>query len=192
MVMTTVGQMNNELAAQAYRLAGRTADALVTAGKIAAADRNATWAKMVARDLTRYHLQVPKAVAAQAGLSNVATAGTAAARGANGAGTAVARAGAAQAASGVFRGAVPLTAALFVAEGARTAYKYARGDIDGAEAGRRVAESAGSASGGLGGAMAGAAIGSAIAPGVGTLIGSILGGIGGASGLRSLVRKLTH
>lgn len=190
MIMTSVGQMNNELARQVYQQAGRTADALMKVGKIAAADRNATWAKLVAKDFARYNLQVPKAVAAQAG-AGVARTGAASASAGSGAITA-ANASASQAAAGVLRGGAPIAAAMFLAETGYIAYKYANGEIDLSEAKRRTAESGASNAGGLGGAVAGAAIGSAILPGIGTVAGGIIGGFGGAAGSSRLIRAFTR
>ncbi|MDK9702602.1 MAG: hypothetical protein OEL20_05635 [Sulfuritalea sp.] len=198
MVMTSVGQINNESAKMIYKMAGRTADSLLKAGKIAASDRNVTWARMVAERMTRMNLEVPKAIAAQVGIRtagkgtvSVARGTVAQAAGAS-AGASIANATVSQAAKGVIRGAVPITIAFFAAETAHTAYKYATGDIDMAEAKRRTAESAATNTGGLGGAVAGAAIGTAIFPGAGTIIGGAVGGIGGAIASSKLVQRFTR
>lgn len=199
MIMTSVGQINNESAKLIYKMAGRTADGLVKVGEIAASDRNATWAKMVAERMVRMNLEVPKAIAAQVGIQTVAK-GTVSsvAQGTvvQAVGASVAASAASttvsQAAKGVMRGAVPITIAFFAAETVHTAYKYATGDIDMAEAKRRTAESAATNTGGLGGAAAGAAIGTAIFPGAGTIIGGVIGGIGGAIASSQLVQKFTR
>jgi hypothetical protein len=190
MMMTSIGQMNNELARQVYLQAGRTADALVKIGKIAAVDRNATWAKLVAKNLARYNLQVSKAIAAQAGAGTARVSAVSASAG-SGAATAVTTT-ASQAAAGVLRGGVPIAAVMFLAETGYTAYKCANGEIDLAEAKRRTTESGATNAGGLGGAVAGAAIGSAIFPGVGTLLGGLIGGFGGAAGASHLIRYFTR
>ncbi|MBF4989350.1 hypothetical protein [Methylophilus sp. 14] len=189
MIMTSAGQMNNELAKQVYRQASRTADALVRAGKIAATDRNNTWAKIIVSDFTRYNLQVPQAVAAKAGIET-AKAATYSASTTSGAALA-ARTSVSQTTS-ILRGGAPVTAAIFIAETGYTVYKYSKGDIDLSEVKRRTAESAATNAGGLGGAVAGAAIGSAILPGVGTLIGSIIGGLGAAAGASRLAKNLSN
>jgi len=71
-------------------------------------------------------------------------------------------------------------------------YRLATGKIDGAEYGKRSAETAGATAGGVGGGYLGAAIGTAICPGLGTvlgvIIGGVLGGLGGEAGASALVR----
>jgi hypothetical protein len=185
--MTSVGQINNELARQIYQHAGRTADALVRAGKIAASDRNATWARLAAEKLARYKLQVPKAVAAQAGPRTIqnAVVSTPSVAGA------VAKATAGQTATAVLRGGAPVAAAIFLLETGYAGYKYLNDEIDGGEFGRRAAESAATNCGGLGGAAVGAAIGSVV-PGVGTLIGAVIGGVAGSAGASKLVRFVSR
>lgn len=187
MVMTSVGQMNNELAKQVYRQASRTADALVRAGKIAATDRNTTWAKIIVSDFTRYNLQVPQAVAAKAGIET-AKAATCSVSTTSGA-VIAARTSVSQTTS-ILRGGAPVTAAIFIAETSYTIYKYSKGDIDLSEVKRRTVESGATNVGGLSGALAGAAIGSAILPGVGTMVGSIIGGLGAAAGAGRLAKTL--
>lgn len=198
MIMTSVGQLNNESAKMIYKIAGRIADAMVKSGKIAAADRNATWAKMVAERLIRMNIEVPKAIAAQAGIQTAAngTASAAQATIAQAASASVAVSAAnttvSQATKGMIRGAIPITIACFAAETAYTAFKYGAGDIDFAEAKRRTTKSVASNTGGLGGAAVGAAIGTALFPGPGTVIGGIIGSMSGAIATNKLVQKFTR
>lgn len=192
MIMSSVGQINNETARMVYKLAGRTADGLVKVGKIAAADRDATWAKLVAKQFARLNLEAPKAVATQAGIETARTGTATVAQAAGSTVTSAANATVSQATKGMLRGAVPVAVACFALEGAHTAYKYAKGEIDMAEVKRRTAESAATNTGGLGGAAAGAAIGTAIFPGPGTVIGGIVGGFGGAIASNKLVRNFTR
>ena len=112
---------------------------------------------------------------------------------AKGSGTAarqVARAGTRQAVSrtaqsaakSVLRGNVVAATAGLVVEQAVDTFRWATGDIDGNEYGKRSVENAGGAAGGFGGAALGAALGSAIFPGVGTVVGGFLGGLFGGWG----------
>lgn len=188
MQMTSIGQMNNDLASQIYRLCGRRADALVAAGKITAKQRDVAWARLVRREFAGAKLRLPKAVAAKAGGTGARTTTSAVST----AGRSAVGVSARQAARGVFRAGAPIAAAFFLAESAYTAYRYAKGTIDLAEAGRRTAESAGSNGGGLVGAAAGAGIGTAIFPGVGTAVGAIVGGVGGSLGGRKMAEKLVR
>ena len=184
--------MNNETANMIYRIAGRSADNLVKAGEIAASDRNATWAKLVADQLSRMNIAVPKAIAAQAGVEAANTSTLSVSQIAGSTVTTTANATVSQAAKGVLRGGLPVALACFAVESAYTAYKYKRGDIDLAEVKCRMTESAAKNSGGLSGAVAGAAIGSAVFPGLGTVVGGIFGGMGGAFASSNLIRRFTR
>ena len=63
MIRSSVGQMNAELAKTTYQLAGKFADNLVAAGKIAASDRGTAFAKIASSNLTRYGIRVSKEMA---------------------------------------------------------------------------------------------------------------------------------
>ena len=187
MIRSSVGQWNSELAGEIYRRAGVRADTLVKAGKITAADRDATWAKIVFERLTSANIPVPKAVAAQAGME----AAPSVVQGAVPTAQAAARVTAGQAAKGVLRGGWPIALGMFVLEGTHTLYKFASGDIDAKEAKRRTVRSAASNGGALSGAAGGAAIGTVILPGVGTAIGTVFGGIVGSFGAGRVSDLLT-
>ncbi|HMV18700.1 MAG TPA: hypothetical protein PLN96_14595 [Zoogloea sp.] len=208
MMMTSIGQMNNETAKALYKMAGRAADGFVSMGQVAAADRNVAWAKIVSNYLTTSKLPIPTAIAEQAAMhismgekaarmiqvtapaADATIAQTA--RVTANATASVANATVSQAVKSVARCAAPITLAVFAIETSITIHKYSTGKIDIAEAKKRTAESAATNSGGLGGAIAGAAIGTAFFPGVGTAIGGLIGGVGGAIGSSKLVKWFTR
>lgn len=79
------------------------------------------------------------------------------------------------------------TAAAFgIMEIGKDAVDLARGEIDGAEFGRKAVSTAGGAAGGYGGAAAGAALGAVLLPGVGAPIGALVGGLCGGLGGRGI------
>ncbi|MGF6440564.1 hypothetical protein [Paraburkholderia youngii] len=193
MSWVTPSQLNAEAARDIYRMVGNLADKMVAAGKIAADHRDAWWNTEVAKRLQAMKIYVPREMAAKAGLE-VVTPG--AAQVTEQAAAAAARATAQQTAAGAaksaLRTAAPITAVLFAVESAWTGIKYLKGDIDGAEAGKRIGESAAGNGGALVFAAGGAAIGS-IVPVVGTAIGGFAGGIVGNVvsrwGARRLLRR---
>lgn len=191
MIMTSIGQMNNETARQIYKYAGLHADSLVKVGRIAASERPATFAKLVAEGLSRANLSIPKAIATAAGDAIKVGAAPQVVK-SSVVVTVAAKTSALQVAKGTFQGAGPVSLFCFVAEGCHTALKYVQGDIDRVEAGRRTVESAAVNTGGLGGGVAGAALGSAICPGVGTIIGSVIGGMGGAAAFGKVISRFTR
>ena len=200
MIRTSFGQINADTAKFLYKSAGRTADSLVKLGKITAADRGVAFAKLASSDLAKQGIQVSKsmlataskgipavdAILARSATKSAQVAATAATSGASAmarsaatsATVAVARQSALEAVKGTARGAAPLAAVFFAAEGVYNLARYANGDISGEEAARRTARSAASNSGGVAGAVAGAAIGS-VFPFVGTAIGAVVGGLVG-------------
>jgi hypothetical protein len=195
MSLTTVGQVSNETAKTVYWLARLHIDAMVKRGLIPAAKGDVAFAKEVAKRLTSLNLRIPAQIAKDAALaapSIVAKSTAAVASPMAGTAIAVAKASGAQVFRRTLASSAPVAAVVFAVQGGRTAFQYAVGDIDGAEAGRRTAESAAANVGGVGGAAAGAALGSLIFPGVGTVIGGILGGRGCAMGSERLLRVFTR
>jgi len=178
--------MENELASAAYRSASKIADAMVSAGKIAAKDRDRTWANIVKRDLSKYNLKVPKGVLSRTGQK----CGNASFKSATGAMTGSATSMAGQATKQTLRVGAPIAVGIFLGQSAHTAYKYSKGQISSAEALRKTAESAASNGGGLGGAALGAALGTLILPGVGTVIGSVVGGAAASFAGEKVVQKI--
>lgn len=163
------------------------ADEMVKLGQLATEQRDVWWNAQVAQRLKFMGLPVPKEMAAKAGLD---LANPAAVQVTEQAGAAVVRETAGGTAKSVLRGGAPIAAALFAAESAWAGIQYARGKIDGEEAGKRIGESAASNGGALGTASAFAAAGTLILPGVGTAIGAALGGLVGGVGGRWMARKL--
>ena len=201
MIRSSLGQLNADTAKYLYQSAGRTADTLVRMGKIAVADRGVAFAKLASTDLSKHGIKASKEMliaaskelpvvdamvmrsAARAARVATATTSTSSAvvkSAATSAGAAVARQTAVEAAKGTARGAVPIAAVFFAVEGVCNLVRYVRGDISGAEVGRRTARSAASNGGGVAGAAAGAAVGSVV-PVVGTAVGAVVGGIFGGT-----------
>ena len=59
-IMTSAGQMANQLAKSIYRNQKTIVDQMVKAGKISANQANREYARRVARDLGRHGLKIPK------------------------------------------------------------------------------------------------------------------------------------
>ena len=185
--------MNNDVARAVYGAARHRADALVKVGKLASADRQATFSKFVAEGLAQARLPIPKWAASSVGAEAAALTTVPKAAGQAATSTAAATAAtitASQAAKATLRSGAPLALLFFAADVATSAYKCSTGEIDSSEAGKRIAESAASNGGGLGGAVGGAALGTAIFPVVGTAIGAIIGGFGAGIGAKKLMQLL--
>lgn len=196
MIRTSFGQLQSEAAKAVYKRCAAQAQAMASAGKIAPAAVEETFARLVVEACEREGIMVSKRIIARATTASVAPVAPALTATAS----AVARQGGTVAHEvfvSALRSGGAVAAALGVAETAIDAYRAHTGAIDVREFKVRAIENvAGSAGGLMGAAATSAAFGAfgSIVPVFGTaaglFVGGVVGGLGGATGLRSLARRV--